>query len=47
LPEEWKESNIVSIYKKGDKTNCSNKGISNLQTKYKILYNILLSRLTH
>ena len=24
LPEEWKESIVVPIYKKGDKTNCSN-----------------------
>jgi hypothetical protein len=24
LPEEWKESIIVSFYKKGDKTDCSN-----------------------
>ena len=24
LPEEWKEFNIVPIYKKGDKTDCSN-----------------------
>ena len=24
LPEEWKESNIVPIYKKGDKTDCIN-----------------------
>ena len=23
-PEEWKESFTVPIYKKGDKTNCSN-----------------------
>jgi hypothetical protein len=29
LPEEWKESVIVPIHKKGDKTDCSNyRGIS-------------------
>jgi hypothetical protein len=47
LTEEWKESVIVPIYKKGDKTDCSNyRGISLLSTTYKILSNILLSRLT-
>jgi hypothetical protein len=47
LPEEWKESVIVPICKKGDKTDCSNyRGISLLSTTYKILSNILLSRLT-
>ena len=47
LPEEWKESIIVPIHKKGDKTDCSNyRGISLLPTTYKILYNVLLSRLT-
>jgi hypothetical protein len=47
LPEEWKELIIVPIYKKGDKTNCSNyRGISPLSATYKILSNILLSRLT-
>jgi len=46
LPEEWKESIIVPIYKKGDKTDCSNyRGISLLSTMYKILFNIPLSRL--
>ena len=43
LPEEWKESITVPIYKKGDKTDCSNyRGISLLLTTYKILLNILL-----
>ena len=47
LPEEWKESIIVPIHKKGDKTDCNNyRGISLLPTTYKILSNILLSRLT-
>jgi hypothetical protein len=47
LPEEWKESIIVSIYKKDNKTDCNNyKGISLSPTTYKILSNILLSRLT-
>jgi hypothetical protein len=47
LPEEWKESVILPVYKKDDKTDCSNyRGISLLSTTYKILSNILLSRLT-
>jgi len=42
----WKESIVVRNYKKGDKTDCSNyRGISLMQTTYKILSNILLSRL--
>jgi len=46
LPEGWKESNVVPIHKKGDKTDCSNyRGISLLPTTYKIISNILLSRL--
>ena len=47
LPEEWKELIIVPIYKKGDKTYCVNyRGILLLSASYKILSNILLSRLT-
>ena len=47
LPEEWKQSIILPIYTKGDKTDCSNyRGISLLHTTHKILFNILLSRLT-
>ena len=46
LPEEWKESTIVLIYK-GDKTDCNNdRGISHFPATYKILSNIPLSRLT-
>ena len=46
LPEEWKESIIVPIHKKGDKRDCNNyRGISLFPTTYKILSNILLSRL--
>jgi len=46
LPEEWKESIIIPIHKKGDNTDCNNyRGISLLQATYKILSNILLSRL--
>jgi hypothetical protein len=47
LPQQWTESIIVPIYKKGDKTDCNNyEGISLLSTAYKILSNILLARLT-
>jgi len=46
LPEEWNESIIVTIYRKGDKTGCSNyRGTSILSNKYKILSNIQLLRL--
>jgi hypothetical protein len=46
LPDQWKESIIVPIYKKGDKTDCNNyQGISFLPTSYKILFNILLTSL--
>jgi len=47
LSEGWKESIIVPIYKKGDKTDCSNyRTISLLPITHKILHNTLLSRLT-
>jgi sorting nexin-29 len=46
LPDQWKESIVVPIHKKGDKTDCSNyRGISLLSASYKILSNILLARL--
>jgi hypothetical protein len=47
LPQQWKESITVPIYRKGDKTDCNNyRGISILSTAYKILSTILLVRLT-
>jgi hypothetical protein len=47
LPHQSKESIVVPIHKKGDKTDCSNyRGISLLSNSYKTLSNILFSRLT-
>jgi hypothetical protein len=46
LLEQWREPIIVPVYKKGNKTYCSNyRGISLLSAAYKILSKILLSRL--
>jgi hypothetical protein len=46
LLHQWKESIVIHIHEKGDKTECSNyQGISLLPTSYKILSNILPSRL--
>jgi len=47
LTEKWKEAIIVPVYEKSDEIDCNNhKGISLLPTTYKILSNILQSRLT-
>ena len=47
MPEEWKESILLPIYKLGEKTDCSSyRGISILTTTYKPLSNTLLSKLT-
>jgi hypothetical protein len=46
LSHQWKESVVVPSHKKCDKTDCSNyRGTSLLSTSFKILSNILLSRL--
>jgi hypothetical protein len=45
-PHQWKESIVVPIHIKSDKTECSNyRGIPLQSTSYKILSNVLLSRL--
>jgi hypothetical protein len=47
LPDQWKESVIVPVHKKSDKTDCNNYCvISLLSTSYKILLNILLSMIS-
>jgi uncharacterized protein with ParB-like and HNH nuclease domain len=47
FPDQWKDSIIAPVHKKGDKTDCSNyRVISLLSTSYKILSNILLSKLS-
>jgi hypothetical protein len=43
LPDQWEESIIVLVHKKGDKTDCSNyRAISVLSTLSKTFSNILL-----
>jgi hypothetical protein len=46
LPHQWKESNVVPVHKKGEKTDCSNyRGISLLSISHKILSNFPPSKL--
>jgi hypothetical protein len=47
LPDQWMGSISVPVQKRGAKTDCNNyRGISLISTSYKILSNILLSRLS-
>jgi hypothetical protein len=46
LPDQWKESIIVPVHKKGDKLTNNYPGISLLSTSYKMLSNNLLLRLS-
>ena len=46
MPEQWKDSIVVPIFKKRGKVNCNNyQGILLLPTCYKVLSNILLAKL--
>lgn len=46
VPEEWNEALIYPLYKKGDKSECSNyRGISLLNSCYKIYAKIINQRL--
>ena len=47
VPQAWKDANSVTIYKKGDRTDCGNyRGISLLSIAAKIFARILLNRLS-
>ena len=47
VPQAWKDANIVTIYKKGDRTECCNyRGISVISAAGKIFAWILLNRLS-
>ena len=47
VPQEWKGASIITIYKKGDRTDCENyRGISLLSIAGKIFARILLNRLS-
>ena len=47
VPQEWKDANLVTIFKKGDRTDCGNyRGIALLSVAGKMLARILLNRLT-
>jgi len=47
IPEEWRRAIVIPIHKKGDRNNPDNyRGISSLNTGYKIYSKIIAKRLT-
>jgi len=47
LPQQWKESFTIPIYKNGDKTDYSNyREVSLLPIMFRMLFNVLVSQLT-
>ena len=47
VPQAWKDASIITIYKKGDRTDCGNyRGISLLSIAVKIFARILLNRIS-
>ena len=47
VPQAWEDAGIVTIYKKGDRTDCGNyRGISRLSIAGKIFARIILNRLS-
>lgn len=47
MPDEWKEGVIIPIHKKGNRLACNNyRGITLLNTSYKVLSNIIKKRIT-
>ena len=47
VPQAWKDASIITIYKKGDRTDCGDyRGISLLSIAGKIFTRILLNRLS-
>jgi len=48
IPEEWKETIIVPVHKRGDRDRCKNyRGIALGNAAYKILSNIILEKNNH
>jgi hypothetical protein len=46
IPEEWKETIIFPLYKKGDRDGCENqRGIALGNAAYKILVNTILEKI--